>query len=101
MNRNIRKDDPEFRYAGMMRAACPLDGIDWFKFMTVRLLAGEIIKAHKHNHHLVLYYPEPAEPLLITPQPGTMLYLPPGTTHEVPPIQRERLSIAMLIDKEK
>ena len=96
-NHNIRKDEPEFQYAGMMRAACPLDGIDWYKFMTVRMLAGANIKAHKHQHHAVLYYPELAEPVIITPQPGTMLYLPPGTVHEVPPVKRERVSIAMLM----
>jgi len=100
LNRNIRKDDPEQIYRTRMMAACPSQG-EVFKFMTVRLLAGENIKSHKHAHHLVMYYPELAEPILITPQPGTMLYLPPGTLHEVPPVKRERVSIAMLFNKEK
>ena len=101
MNRNIRPDDPEFKYAGMMRHACPLDGIEWYKFMTVRMQAGERIGPHKHVYHTVLYYPEPAEPVTVTPQPGTILYLPPGTLHTVPAVKRERVSIAMLIEKEK
>lgn len=101
MNRNIRYGDPGFRYAGMMRAACPTSGIDWYKFMAVTLKPGENIKSHKHKHHLVMYYPEQAEQIIVTPQPGTMLYLPPGTLHEVPPVKRERLSIAMLMDVEK
>lgn len=101
MNRNIRKDDPEFYYSGLMRAACPLDGSGWYKFMTVRLQPGARISSHKHAYHTVLYYPEKAEPVTVTPQPGTILYLPPDTLHEVPVVKRERLSIAMLIEKEK
>jgi len=101
LNRNIRPEDPEYQYANMMRRACPLPGVDLYKFMVVRLKPGEPIKSHKHQHHLVMYYPEPAEPIIVTPQPGTVLYLPPGTLHEVPPVKRERVSIAMLIDKEK
>ncbi len=67
--------------------------------MTVRLQPGERIGPHKHVYHTMLYYPEPAEPVVITPQPGTLLYLPPGTQHEVPAVKRERVSIAMLIEK--
>ena len=101
LNRNIRPDDAEMIFAAKMRAACPTSGIDWFKFMAVTLNPGENIKSHKHKHHLVMYYPEQAEQIIVTPQPGTMLYLPPGTLHEVPPVKRERLSIAMLMDIEK
>jgi len=102
LNRNITLfDDPLYQHWERMRAACPVHGEGWYKFMEVTLKAGENIKAHKHKHHLVMYYPEEAEPIIITPEPGTMLYLPPGTLHEVRPTQRPRLSIAMLIDVEK
>ena len=95
MNKNIRTDDPAYQYRSHMMAACPAPG-EPYKFMTVTLEPGANIKPHKHKHHAVLYYPELAEPVIITPQPGTMLYLPPGTVHHVPRVQRRRVSIAML-----
>ena len=101
MNRNIKPDDPEFVFAYIMRSACPTTGTDWHKFMAVELEPGGVIKPHKHAHHTVLYYPEEAEPVIVTPQPGTLLYLPPGTLHQVPRVQRRRVSYAMLMDKEK
>ncbi len=101
MNKNILDHEPEMRYSTMMRDACPVPGEDWYKFMTVRLLPKARIGPHAHVYHTVLYYPEIAEPVYITPQPGTMLYLPPGTIHQVPAVQRERLSVAMLIEKAK
>ncbi len=101
MNRNIRPGDPEFVFAERMRAACPTSGQDWYKFMVVNLEPGKNIKQHKHKHHLVMYYPKPADPIIIHPMAGTMLYLPPGTLHEVPPVSRGRISIAMLMDIEK
>ena len=95
MNKNIKPGDPEQVYRSRMMAACPVQG-EPYKFMIVNLDPGGVIKAHKHKHHAVLYYPEVAEPVIITPQPGTMLYLPPGTIHQVPRVSRQRISIAML-----
>ena len=100
MNRNIKPGDPEEQYRPRMMAACPSQG-EIHKFMIVELAPGGVIKPHKHAHHLVMYYPEEAEPIHITPQPGTMLYLPPGTIHQVPRVQKRRISIAMLFDKER
>ena len=98
LNKNIRKEDPEYQYfERMLSAAWPYAEV--FKFMSVRMKPGENIKAHKHAHPAVLFYPEIAEPVIITPQPGTMLFLPIGTVHEVPPVKRHRKSIAMLMEK--
>jgi len=99
-NTIIRDTDPEWFYRDHMRAACAGSG-EIYKFMTVRMQPTNRISAHKHVYHTVLYYPELAEPVMVTPQPGTMLYLPPGTTHEVPPVKRERISIAMLVKVSK
>ena len=100
MNRNIKPGDPENEYAEAMLNACPV-GEHWFQFMAVEMQPGENIKAHAHRQHLVLYYPEAAGPVIVTPEPGTMLYLPIGTRHEVPPVKSARLSIAMLIEEPK
>lgn len=97
LNKNILATDPEWGYVEHVRDACPLEGHNHYKFMTVRMLAGDRISKHKHAYHTVLYYPEHAGPVIVTPTPGTLLYLPPGTLHEVPVTKRERLSIAMLI----
>lgn len=101
MNRNIKPGDPENEYAERIRAACPVPGDAWFQFMEVTMQPGENIKAHQHRQHLVLYYPEAAGPVIVTPEPGTMLYLPIGTRHEVPPVKSARRSIAMLIEETK
>ncbi len=98
MNRIIREGEPEYEYRSRMMAACPSQG-EIVKFMTVRLEKGARISKHAHVYHTVLYYPELAEPVTVTPQPGTMLYLPPGTQHEVPIIKKPRLSIALLIEE--
>ena len=97
-NKIIKPDDPEYEYYDQMLAAGWPYG-EVYKFMTVRLKKGERISAHKHAYPAVLYYPEPAEPIIVTPQPGTMLFMPIGTVHEVPVVKRERLSIAMLLEK--
>lgn len=98
MNRIIREGEPEYEYLRSMRRAFDGPG-EIVKFMTVRLEKGARISKHAHVYHTVLYYPELAEPVTVTPQPGTMLYLPPGTQHEVPVIKKPRLSIALLIEE--
>ena len=98
MNKLIRPNDPENEYyERMLSAGWPYEKV--YKFMTVNLKPGERISKHKHAYPAVLFYPELAEPVTITPQPGTMLFLPIGTMHEVPVVKRERLSIAMLLEK--
>ena len=68
------------------------------KFMRVKLEPGERIDSHQHRRHAVLYYPEATNAhIIIKPQPGTIVYLPPGTIHSVPQVERHRQSIAMLI----
>ena len=99
MNRNLRPGDEYYSFRYMLRRACPLEGSDWYKFMSVSLEPGARISQHKHAYATVLYYPELAEPVTVTPQPGTMLYLPKDTLHEVPVVKRKRLSIAMLIEE--
>lgn len=98
INRIIRADESEYQYYDQMLAAgWPYSEV--YKFMTVRMKPGDNIKAHKHAYPAVLYYPELADPIIVTPQPGTMLFMPIGTVHEVPVVKRERLSIAMLLEK--
>jgi len=100
LNRNIKPGDPENEFAEAMLNACPVPGRR-FKFMAVTMQPGENIKAHQHRQHLVMYYPEAAESIIVTPEPGTMLYLPIGTRHEVPPVKSARFSLAMLIEETK
>ena len=85
-----------------MRRACPVPGEEWDKLLTVWLNPGEEVKEHAHKRHAVLYYPEDCDPIyidaeLVKPTAGTVLYLPPGTLHTVPPVTRRRLSVAMLV----
>lgn len=98
INKNIKPTDPEYQYAAAMRRACLTWGDTWAKLMTVTLQPGEQVKPHAHKRHAVLYYPRVSGPVIIHPMPGTMLYLPPLTIHEVPQVDSERLSVAMLVD---
>ena len=98
MNKLIKPDGYGWALRDEIRAACPMPGNDWSKFMSVEMKRGEIIESHKHAEHLVLYYPEEAGAVIVVPQPGTTLYLPPGTLHSVPEVPRKRMSIAMLIE---
>jgi uncharacterized RmlC-like cupin family protein len=100
VNKLIKPGDPEDHFRERMIAACPV-GAEVYKFMTVAMNAGDCIKAHRHAHHLVMYYPVDAGPIIVTPTAGTMLYLPPGTLHEVPVVKKDRLSVAMLFNKVK
>lgn len=90
-------DDPEL--AALMRNACPITGDSWSKFMRVELKAGDTIPAHEHRRHTVLYYPQAADPIIVTPGAGSLVYLSPGTTHAVPNVDRQRISFAMLVDE--
>lgn len=94
MNRIIKG---ESSLARMMRAGVPKNGDDWDKFIAVLLQPGENVKPHKHVYHTVLYYPESCDPVVFTPTSGAMVYLPPGTEHEVPPVENARISVAMLV----
>ena len=94
MNRLIKGHS---ELARMMRAGVPKNGDDWDKFIAVLLKPGEKIKSHKHVYHTVLYYPESCEPIVITPTDGAILYMPPGTEHEVPVVKDARMSVAMLV----
>ncbi len=97
MNRNIPITEETSSLAAAMRAGVPRDGEAWDKFIAVLLKQGENIKAHKHVYHTVLYYPESCDPITFTPTAGAILYLPPGTSHEVAPVKDARISAAMLV----
>lgn len=99
MNRLIKPGELYDSYRETMRAACPVppEGII-AKFMMVNIAAGEGVAVHAHKRHAVLFYPEAAEKMVITPEPGTMIYLPPGTSHYVPKVKAARFSLAMLIE---
>ncbi len=96
MVNKVVHDDPDL--ARLMRHACPLSGNDWTKFMRVELIRGDTIPPHEHRRHTVLYYPQAADPIIVTPCAGALVYLSPGTTHAVPVVDRPRVSYAMLID---
>ena len=74
------------RLATNMRKSFPFGGHSWDKFLTVYLRPGEDIPAHQHKRHTMLWYPD-----------GSLTYLLPGITHEVPRVTVERLSVAMLV----
>ena len=96
MTNKVVHDDPDL--AAMMRHACPIKGDSWAKFIRVELGPGDTIPAHAHKRHLVMYYPQQADPIIITPSAGSLLYLSPGTLHAVPVVDRDRLSYAMLVE---
>ncbi len=97
MNRLIPVTEETSALAAAMRAGIPRDGQAWDKFIAVLLKVGENVKAHKHVYHTALYYPESCDPIIFTPTDGAIVYLPPGTKHEVPPVKTARLSAAMLV----
>ncbi len=84
-------------FAEFLRSKFPIPGDEWDKYIAVLLSPGEKITTHAHKRHTMLYYPEDCDPVLITPKAGTMVYLPCDTFHEVPKVQRARLSMAMLV----
>ena len=96
MNRIIKEGEEPEIYRAMRRAFEGPGTVE--KFMRVTLQPGQEVKAHCHKRHAVLYYPRISGPVIIHPAAGTLLYLPPLTIHEVPVVESERVSIAMLID---
>jgi len=76
-----------------------VSGHSWVKFLRVEMNAGDHIAPHEHRRHTVLYYPQAADPVIVTPGAGCLVYLSPGTTHEVPKVDRPRVSFAMLVDE--
>ena len=86
----------------IMRSACPVPGRSWDKLLTVMLKPGEFVQPHQHKRHLVMFYPESAEPIILEQIPyhikaGEILYVPPFTLHAVAPVKYPRLSVAMLV----
>ena len=95
MVNKVVHDDPEL--SALMRHACPVKGDSWDKFIRVELDPGDHIAPHEHREHTVLYYPMSADPIIVTPGAGSLVYLSPGTTHEVPDVSRPRVSFALLV----
>ena len=89
------------RIATSMRARFPVEGWSWDKYLTVYLKPGQDIPAHEHKRHAVLWYPEATTVIVDSKEQhvlaGEMLYMKPGTTHSVPRVTVERLSVAMLV----
>lgn len=87
--------------AQAMRLACPVPGGDWDKFLTVRLKPPKSIPTHQHKRHAMLYYPDACEVVIdghhIIFSADTIAYISPGVAHGVPPVPRDRLSVAMLV----
>ena len=65
----------------------------------VELEAGEQIGPHKHKGHSLIYYPMDSSAVVFEPRAGSMIYLPPGTRHWVPPVDADRVSFAMIVDQ--
>lgn len=103
MNRKIEPGDDLVldAIAEMMRDHCYVAGRAWMKYIEVTMKPGENIKRHKHRYHAVLYYPDDAEAVVVEPKKGTIIYMPPETYHEVPPVKAARRSLAMIIEEPK
>lgn len=89
------------KLAEVMRSVVPVEGIDFKNLIMVELEPGERIGRHKHAYHTVLHYPADAAPITIEPTAGMIIYLPPGTQHEVPRVSKNRVSVAMLVEPQK
>lgn len=94
--RNFKIPDDKL-LAAKLRRFFPFPGTDFDKLLEVNMEAGDKIPEHAHKRHAVLYYPERAEAVIIKPEAGTLLYLAPGTLHEVPTTRNARRSIAMIV----
>ena len=89
-----------------MRAMVPKPGDDYLQFLEVIFMPGEGIDWHDHVQHVVLYYHDPAGIPIIDkdgehlPEPGDMIYIPPGEFHEVPVNSsgRPRVSVALCVE---
>jgi len=97
MNKNIKCNCDLAMY---IRGFFPVPGFDFRKLILVELKPGESVAKHEHHGHTVLFYPEAVEPVIITPSAGMMVYIPPHTKHEVPAVESDRMSIAMIVEAE-
>lgn len=86
------------KLAEQLRTLAPLPGSDFRKCMVVTMKAGDEIPPHEHRGSTLLYYPMDSSPIVFEPQAGTVIYLPPGVRHWVPPVDADRVSFAMVID---
>ncbi len=98
----IAKTDRWHSLAKVMRAECPVLGDDWHKLLAVWKPIGGEVPHHAHREHVMLFYPQVCDPILIEgvpfhPDKGTMLHINPWTHHNVPSVTIERLTIAMLV----
>ena len=98
MNHKLRCTPDDCQVAAAMRGFCPVPDRIFKKFILVELESGDTVAEHQHPEHTVLFYPKDSSPVMIQPTAGTMIYLPPGTLHSVPPPGKNRLSLAMIID---
>lgn len=88
--------------AQAIRAECPVPGDTWHKLFAVWKAVGGEVADHQHREHVMLFYPNACDPILIEgelfhPEAGTVLHIDPWTHHSVPSITAERLTIAMLV----
>ena len=83
----------------VMRDMIPLPGAEFRKLIMVQLEAGEYVAEHSHKGHAALYYPMDSSSICFEPRAGTVIYLPPGTKHSVPPVDVDRISFAMIVDE--
>lgn len=86
------------KLAEIMRNVVPVAGVEFEKLVLVDMKPGDRIGTHAHQGHTVLYYPSDAAPIVVTPTEGMIIYLPPGTKHEVPKVSYQRVSVAMLVE---
>lgn len=98
----IAKTDRWHSLAKVMRAECPVPGDDWHKLFAVWKPVDGEVPEHQHREHVMLFYPEACDPILIEgvsfhPEAGTILHISPWTHHNVPSVTAERLTIAMLV----
>ena len=84
--------------AQLLRRFAPITGNEYRALILVELKPGETLKDHNHKHHTIVCYPVDASPITIHPKAGMLLYMPPGTEHDVPASDSARVSIAMVID---
>lgn len=95
MNTKINCD---CQLARRLRGFIPAPRSEYRKLIIVELEAGAEIRAHEHLGHTALYYPMDSDAIVLEPKAGTVIYVPPGCRHWVPPVDRGRISFAMVVD---
>lgn len=71
----------------------------------VVLYNGDVIPSHRHPEHTLVYYVSVGDPPCaiivegerVVPEPGTAIYLPPGTLHAVEASESETPRISLAI----